>query len=128
MWGKEDLVELTALLSKCPRVALRSRLMPDYLHVLDRLRLIGNNEKIDTNFLVAGWEGFGNLAGISEARLRAEAKAKAERERATPGDSDVEGCAWFKCVLYDRREDEILLFRCAGCDKAMYCSPMCQER
>jgi len=113
------------LLSRCHLASFQSALRPLFLHVLDRLRTIetnGENDR-DPGQMIRVWEGFGTIAGFSEAQLRAEAAT--ERRKAT---GDAEGCCWFKCVMYRRSHQDLVMFRCTGCQKSVYCSLACQER
>lgn len=105
----------------------------DYLHVLDSLRAIArksNRADSDTPAIEI-WQGFASAVKLNEADLRSQVAA--ERKQVVSGRADggaavPVGCNWYKCMMYDREDDGITLFRCAGCDTAMYCGSVCQTR
>ncbi|KAG8994549.1 hypothetical protein FRB94_009796 [Tulasnella sp. JGI-2019a] len=107
-------------LASCPD-ALRPPLRRDYLQVLDRLRHAQTT--LGVRSMLKFWENLGNVVGLSEKQLRAEA-AKGQKGEAN---SDVIGCSWVKCPMYEQ-ECAGETFRCAGCRRAMYCRLDCQKR
>lgn len=113
------------VLSKCDRPSFRSAMRPLFVHALDRLRAVGTNGKLgpDPSAMIEVQEGFGIIPGLTEVQTRAEAAVELRESM-----GDGEGCRWFKCLLYERKHKDVMLLRCSGCRKSMYCSLNWQER
>lgn len=99
--------------------ALRSPLRRDFLRMLRYLRTVKTTQG---QFLLDMWLQLGAAAKISEAELKEEVER--ERKAARGG---LVGCSWYKCAMYEQ-ESAKDTFMCAGCLKATYCGPNCQDR
>ncbi|KAG9038050.1 hypothetical protein FRB95_002978 [Tulasnella sp. JGI-2019a] len=98
--------------------ALRPPLRRDLLRMLDYLRTVQKTHPRLFDF----WVQLGTAAKISESELREEHNR--ERKAARVG---IVGCSWYKCAMYEQ-ESARNTFMCAGCHKAAYCGPNCQDR
>ncbi|KAG8983855.1 hypothetical protein FRB94_009925 [Tulasnella sp. JGI-2019a] len=106
------------------RDALDTPLRRDFLYVLDHLQASAvDPETKQLVPLIKFWRDLGQIVGIKERELRAE------RRRGMHQNLDgAVGCAWIKCVAFDRELDAGRMFWCARCHKAVYCGPLCQKR
>lgn len=126
MFPPDELKRIEVLFEERTPARFGNVLRPEFLHVLDRLRAVADQQtprEPDATAAIKVWQGFATLAGFTEAELRAEARV--ERRKAAGGE-DVVGCGWYKCIMVGR--DEVMLFRCAGCQKTLYCALKCQQR
>lgn len=105
-------------------VALKAALRRDFLHIIDCLRPLIVDGQDHAPRILQWWTEMGTMIGVKEGDLRAEAAA----ERQLVMGSDVAGCSWFKCVRHEQESDNMLFYRCAGCDRAVYCGSLCQGR
>lgn len=99
--------------------ALVPPLRRDFLRMLDYLRTVKTTQGED---LLKMWLQLGSIAKLSESVLREELNR--ERKAARGG---LVGCSWYKCAMYEQ-ESARDTFLCAGCFKATYCGPNCQDR
>ncbi|KAG8850372.1 hypothetical protein FRB96_000436 [Tulasnella sp. 330] len=117
-------VDLRDLLIK-NRKALLPPLRRDFLNILGHLRALLDNKENYKNVKshIEWWEGLGRAVGLTETGLRDDLYR--ERQKIM---GDVVGCSWVKCMMYEQECDTTSMFRCAGCERAMYCGLWCQER
>ncbi|KAG8848115.1 hypothetical protein FRB96_001302 [Tulasnella sp. 330] len=116
--------EFLATLLQSPET-LKIYVRRDFLHVLNCIRPFAkNSDKELAREALKWWEDLAAAVGLSEIGLFAEGLAERTKAR---GDGPT-GCAWFKCIRFERDCDPLLLFQCAGCHKLKYCGVRCQER
>lgn len=104
---------------------LEQALRRDLLRVLDYHRSLCISWPTDSaKSVLKWWIDLAASVNISESELRA--KEEASKKQITP--TDIVGCSWSKCALFEKDIRGAEFSLCTGCRKAAYCGVLCQTR